>query len=54
MADVTKTFGSLSIDMVEVKDKEARDERLPPFLRGQVLNNWISIELFVVFKFQNE
>ena len=54
MADITETFGSLSIDMVEAEDQEAKDTRLPPFPRGQTLNNWTSIELPVVFKFQNE
>ena len=54
MVDVVKTFGSLSIDMVEVEDQEARNTRLPLFPRGQVLNNWTSVELPVVFKFQNE
>ena len=52
--DIAETFGSLSIDMVEVEDQEAKDARLPPFPRGQTLNNWISIKLPVVFKFQNE
>ena len=28
---VDKAFGSLSIDMVEVKDLEAMSTRLPPF-----------------------
>ena len=51
---MVETFGSLSIDMVEVEDQGATDTRLPPFPRGQVLNNWTSIELPVVFKFQNE
>ena len=54
MVDIAKTFGSLSIDMVEVEDQEANDVRLPPFPREQTLNNWTSIELPVVFKFQNE
>ena len=54
MVDVAKTFGSLSIDMVEVEEQEAKDVGLPPFPRGQTLNNWTSIELSVVFKFQNE
>ena len=54
MVEVAKTFGSLSIDMVEVEDKRAKDTGLPPFPRGQTLNNWTSIELPVVFKFQNE
>ena len=54
MVDVAKIFGNLSIDMVEVEDQEANDARLPPFPRGQTLNNWTSIELPVVFKFQNE
>ena len=48
---MVETFGSLSIDMVEVEDQGATDTRLPPFPRGQVLNNWTSIELPVVFKF---
>ena len=54
MVDIAETFGSLSIDMVEVKDQETKDLGLPPFPRGQTLNNWTSIELPVVFKFQNE
>ena len=51
---MVETFGSLSIDMVEVKDQKAKDTRLPPFPRGQTVNNWTSIELPVVFKFHNE
>ena len=51
---MVETFGSLSIDMVKVEDQEAKDMRLSPFLCGQTLNNWTSIELPVVFKFQNE
>ena len=51
---MVETFGSLSIDMVEVEDQRATDTRLPLFPHGQVLNNWTSIELPVVFKFQNE
>ena len=31
MVDVAKTFRSLSIDMVEVEDQEARGAGLPPF-----------------------
>ena len=54
MVDIVETFGSLSIDMVKVKDQEAKDTGLPPFPRRQTLNNWTSIELPVVFKFQNE
>ena len=54
MVDIAETFESLSIDMVEVEDQEAKDIGLPPFPRGQTLNNWTSIELHVVFKFQNE
>ena len=54
MVEVAETFGSLSIDMVEVEDQEAKDIRLPSFPHGQTLNNWTSIELSVVFKFQNE
>ena len=54
MVDIAETFGSLSIDMVEVEDQEAKDAGLPSFPYGQTLNNWTSIELPVVFKFQNE
>ena len=54
MVDVAKTFGSLCIDMVEVEDQKAKDAGLSPFPRGQVLNNWTSIKLSIVFKFQNE
>ena len=52
--DIAETFGSLSIDMVEVEDQEAKNAGLPLFPREQILNNWTSIELSVVFKFQNE
>ena len=51
MVDIAETLESLSIDMVEVEDQKAKDARLPPFPRGQTLNNWIFIELPVVFKF---
>ena len=51
---MVETFGSLSIDMVEVEDQEAKDTRLPSFPRGQTLNNWTSVELPVVFRFHNE
>ena len=54
MVKVVETFGSLSIDMVEVKDQEVKDTRLPSFPRRQILNNWTFIELPVVFKFQNK
>ena len=54
MVDITETFRSLSIDMVEVEDQEAKDTGLPSFPRGQTLNNWTSIELPVVFRFHNE
>ena len=51
---MVETFGSLSIDMVEVEDQEAKDTGLPPFPHGQTLNNWTSIELPVFFRFHNE
>ena len=54
MEDVAKTFGSLSINMVEVENQKARNARLSPLPHGQTLNNWTSIELPVVFKFHNE
>ena len=49
-----EAFESLSIDMVEVEDEEAEGTRLPSFLRGQVLDNWTTVELLVVFRFQKE
>ena len=54
MVDVAKTFGSFSIDMVEFEDQEARGAGLPPFPRGQILDNWTAVELSVVFKLSNE
>ena len=51
---MVETFESLSINMVEVEDQETKDTRLPPFPRGQTLNNWTSVELPVVFSFHNE
>ena len=54
MVEVVETFGSLSIDMVEVEDQQVEDVGLRPFPHGQTLNNWTSIEVPVVFKFQNE
>ena len=54
MVDIVETFGSLSVDKVEVEDQKAKDEGLPSFLHGKILNNWTSIELPIVFKFQNE
>ena len=51
---VDKVFESLSIDMVEVEDLEAMSIGLPPFPRGQVLDNWTTVELSVVFNLQNE
>ena len=51
---MVETFGSMSIDMVEVENQKANDTRLPPFPRGRTLNNWTSIELPVVFSFHNE
>ena len=49
-----KAFGSLSIDMIEVEDLEAMSTKLPPFPRGRILDNWIAIELLVVFKLSND
>ena len=51
---VDEAFRSLSIDMVEVGEQEASNTGLPPFLRGQILDNWTTIELLVVFKLSNE
>ena len=34
MVDVAETFWSLSIDMVEVEDQEAKDAGLPSFPHG--------------------
>ena len=41
MVDIAETFGSLSIDMVEVEDQEAKETRLPTFPRVQTLNNYL-------------
>ena len=54
MVDVAKTFGSLSIDMVEFGDQETRGIELPPFPQGQTLDNWTAVELPIVFKLSNE
>ena len=54
MVDVVETFGSLSIDMVEFEDQEARRTVLPPFPQGQILDNWTAVELPIVFKLSNE
>ena len=54
MVDVAETFGSLSIDMVEIEDQEARETGLPPFPQGQTLDNWTAVELPIVFKLSNE
>ena len=54
MVDIAGTFGSLSIDMVEFEDQEARGTGLPPFPRGQILDNWTTVELPIVFKLSNE
>ena len=51
---VDEAFESLSIDIVEVGDQEASNTRLPPFPRGQMLDNWTIVELPVVFKLSNE
>ena len=51
---VDEAIESLSIDMVEVEDREASNTRLPPFPRGQILDNWTTVELPVVFKLSNE
>ena len=39
MVYIAETLGSLSIDMVEAENQEAKDTGLPPFPRGQTLNN---------------
>ena len=54
IVDVAETFGSLSIDMVEFEDQEARGTVLPPFPRGQILDNWTASKLPIVFKLSNE
>ena len=52
--DVDKTFGSLSIDMVEVEDLEVMSIGILPFPLGQSLDNWTLVELPVVIKLSNE
>ena len=51
---VDEAFESLSIDMVKVGNREASNTGLPPFPRGQILDNWTTVELLVVFKLSNE
>ena len=48
--EVDEAFGSLSIDMVEVGDQEASNIGLAPFSKGQMLDNWTTVELLIVFK----
>ena len=52
--DMNEAFGSLTISMIEAEDSEVKNVELPLFPRGQVLNNWIFVELLIVFKFPNE
>ena len=52
--EVDEAFGNLSIDMVEVGDREASNTGLPSFSQGQTLDNWTTVELSVVFKLSNE
>ena len=54
VVDMEEAFGSLSINMVKVEKQEMTNSGLPLFPHGQALNNWTSIELLIVFKFQNE
>ena len=54
--------GFINPEMIQGDEEEVlvditemiQDTGPPPFPYGQTLNNWISIELPVVFKFQNE
>ena len=52
--DVNEAFESLTIGMIGADEPKARNIGLPPFSCGHVLNNWTTIELSVVFKFDNE
>ena len=51
---VDEAFESLSIDMVEVGDQKASNTGLPLFPKEQILDNWTTVELPVVFKLSNE
>ena len=51
---VDEAFESLSIDMVEVGDQKASNTGLPLFPKEQILDNWTTVELLVVFKLSNE
>ena len=51
--DVNGAFRSLTIGMIGA-EPEASNTGLPPFPCGQILNNWTTVELPVVFKFSNE
>ena len=52
--DMYEAFGSLSIDIVEVGDQKASNTGLPPFPKRQILDNWTTVELPIVFKLSNE
>ena len=49
--DMDKAIESLSINMVEAEESEACGTRLPPFLQGQILDNWTIIGLLLSLNF---
>ena len=49
-----EAFENLSIDMVEVGDQEACNTGLLSFPKEQILDNWTTVELSVVFKLSNK
>ena len=46
-----EAFEELTVGAIGEDGFEDRRSELPPFLRGQELNNWHAIELPIVFKF---
>ena len=49
-----EAFEELTVGAIGEDDSEDRRSELPPFSRGQELNNWHAIELPIVFKFPTE
>ena len=49
-----EAFEELTVGAIGEDGSEDRGSELPPFSRGQELNNWHAIELPIVFKFHTE
>ena len=51
---IVDAFEELMVDAIGKDDSEVGRPKLPPFPKGQELNNWHTIEFPVVFKFPTE